>query len=65
MNGGEVYVNGPTSSGNGALDYDGEFKITGGILVGVGSNAMYQGVSSSSTQNALDVGFTQNRLYRR
>ncbi len=30
--GGEIYVNGPANGGNASLDYDGEAKITGGIL---------------------------------
>ena len=27
------YVNGPQSSGNGALDYDGSFTLTGGTVI--------------------------------
>mgnify|MGYP002282258566 FL=1 len=30
MTGGELYVNGPESGGDGALDYDGSFTLTGG-----------------------------------
>ena len=45
MTGGELYVNGPESGGNGALDYDGSFTLTGGTLVAVGSAGMAQGVS--------------------
>lgn len=30
ISGGEVYVDGPTNGGNGALDYDGNGTITGG-----------------------------------
>ncbi len=50
---GEVMIDGPTSSMNGALDYDVSFKITGGELFAVGSSGMSQNVSSSSTQNTI------------
>ena len=45
MTGGELYVNGPQSSGNGALDYDGSFTLTGGTVIAVGAAGMAQGVS--------------------
>lgn len=32
MTGGELYVNGPESGGDGALDYDGSFTLTGGTV---------------------------------
>ena len=40
-----VDVNGPQSGGDGALDYDGSFTLTGGTVVAVGSAGMAQGVS--------------------
>lgn len=52
---GETYVSGPTNSGNGALDYNGEGVITGGIFVAVGSSGMAQNFSNSSTQGAIMV----------
>lgn len=55
MTGGNVYVDGPTNNGNGALDYNGTFVITGGELIAVGSSGMVQNVSSSSTQNTILV----------
>ena len=45
MTGGELYVNGPQSGGDGALDYDGSFTLTGGTVVAVGAAGMAQGVS--------------------
>ena len=36
IEGGETYVSGPTNSGNGALDYGGQARVTGGIFVAVG-----------------------------
>lgn len=57
MTGGTVIVNGPTSSGNGALDYLGAFNITGGFLVAAGSVGMTQAPSASSTQYSLMHNF--------
>lgn len=53
MNGGEVYVDGPTSGGNGALDWAEECLASGGTMVAVGSAGMEQGFSESSTQGAM------------
>lgn len=50
MTGGTVLVSGPTSSMNGALDYERTFQISGGILVAAGSRGMAMNISSSSTQ---------------
>lgn len=50
MTGGVVKVFGPTSNGDGALDYDGSFNLTGGTLLGVGSSGMAQTVSKESSQ---------------
>jgi hypothetical protein len=52
MTDGTVIVNGPTSSGNGALDHMG-FKISGGLLIAVGSAGMSQGPSTASTQYSI------------
>ena len=50
MSGGEVYVSGPTNSGNGAIDYEQSFSISGGILVAVGAQGMDETPSTTSTQ---------------
>jgi hypothetical protein len=55
---GIVIVNGPTSDGNAALDYDGSFSISGGILVAAGSSGMAQAPDTSSTQNSAIIGFS-------
>lgn len=60
MNGGNVVVYGPTNDGNGALDYDQTFDITGGNLYVAGSNGMAQTLSSSSSQSFVAVGFTSS-----
>lgn len=55
MTDGTVIVNGPTNNGNGALDYDGTFDISGGLLIAAGSSGMTQSISQSSTQNAVSI----------
>ncbi len=57
MTGGVVIVNGPTNNGNGALDYDGAFTVTGGYLVAAGSSGMAQAPGTSSTQRSVMVTF--------
>ena len=57
VSGGEVYVCGPTSSGDGALDYDGTATITGGIFVAVGSSGMAQNFGTNSTQGSILLNY--------
>lgn len=57
MTGGEVLVHGPTSNANGAIDYDGTFKITGGFLMAAGSSGMAQAPGTTSSQNSLLINF--------
>lgn len=52
IDGGEVIVDGPTNSGNGALDYDSSFEVNGGELYAVGSSGMSQNVSGGN-QNTI------------
>ena len=49
---GEVIVDGPTNSGNGALDYDSSFEVNVGELYAVGSSGMSQNVSGGN-QNTI------------
>ncbi|MGL4106969.1 carbohydrate-binding domain-containing protein [Clostridium sp. LP20] len=58
MKDGVLLVNGPTNGGNGALDYDGTFEITGGTLVAAGSIGMAQTPSDSSTINSVGITLT-------
>lgn len=53
INGGNIIVAGPTSNGNGPLDYDAECVVTGGNLIVYGSTGMWQNPSSNSTQYSL------------
>lgn len=57
ITGGEVYVDGPTNSANGALDYNGTAKISGGIVVAVGTVGMAQNFSDG-TQCAMLVNIS-------
>lgn len=59
MDGGSAVVFGPSDGGNGALDYDKAFTISGGILIAVGSSQMAQAPSASSTQPALMLQLSQ------
>lgn len=60
MNGGTVIIDGPTDNGNGALDYDGVFNITGGTLISAGSSGMLQTPSTTSTQYSVSVVSSQS-----
>ncbi|MDO4300559.1 MAG: carbohydrate-binding domain-containing protein [Clostridia bacterium] len=53
IDGGSVFVNGPESNGDGALDYEKEAVITGGTVIATGSSGMAQGFSDSSAQYSI------------
>lgn len=55
ITGGETYVSGPTTGGNGNMDYGIEAVVTGGIFVAAGTSDMAQNFSSSSTQGIIMV----------
>jgi hypothetical protein len=57
MTNGTVVVNGPTNNGNGAIDYNGDCRVTGGSLVAVGSSGMAEVPDSSSTICSIMVNF--------
>ena len=57
MTNGKVVVSGPTSNNNGAIDYNGTFKISGGLLIAAGSSGMAQAPSEESTQNTINMSF--------
>ncbi len=48
MSGGILVVFGPTDNGNGALDYDQSFALSGGTLIALGSKGMAQAPSTLS-----------------
>lgn len=62
MEGGALYLSGPSSEGDGILDYNGRGVITGGTLFGTGSSKMMQTFDEAeSTQNFLVVYFTETQ----
>lgn len=61
LKGGEVFVYGPTNDGNGSLDYDSEFVVSGGSMILAGSSGMAQSASDSSSQNCLMVAFASQQ----
>lgn len=60
MNSGTVIVNGPIDGANGALDFDGNFTITGGYLLTTGSSAMLQMPTQIENGNLLTIGLSSN-----
>lgn len=54
IEGGEVYVSGPTNSGNGAIDCNGTAEVSGGIIAACGAaSGMSQGLSGTSEQSSV------------
>ena len=61
VEGGEIYISGPSNDGNGALDYGdrGEAWITGGTIVACGTSGMAEGFGeNNSTQNSVLYNFS-------
>ena len=58
VSGGEIYVAGPTNSGNGPIDYDGSAKLTGGTLIAAGSSGMAQSFSQAENQGVIMATFS-------
>jgi hypothetical protein len=61
MTGGTVLVHGPTSNGNGPLDYDATFAMSGGVMVAAGSSGMAMAPSTSSSQNSVLAVFSSTK----
>lgn len=53
INGGTLLVNGPSSDGDGAFDYDGEATISGGTVLMTGAVGMAQSFTSGTQAFAL------------
>lgn len=60
VDGGEVYVSGPSDSMNGGLDYTTTGQVNGGTVVVAGASGMAQNFDSSSTQASLMYTFSTN-----
>ncbi|MFJ7978350.1 carbohydrate-binding domain-containing protein [Peribacillus sp. NPDC096379] len=61
MTGGTVIVNGPTNNGNGSLDYDKDFEISGGVLIAVGSSGMAMATSEDSSQHTILMSYPKTQ----
>lgn len=57
INGGTVFVDGPTNSGNGALDYETTANVHGGTVAFAGSTGMAMTPSSDSSQASIALTF--------
>lgn len=53
VTGGEIYISGPESGADGAIDYERTGKITGGVLVAVGNSRMAMNFDNTSTQGSI------------
>lgn len=60
MNGGTVYVEGPESNGDSALDYSISATITGGYFLSTGYSGMAQNFGSDSTQCSYMLTLSSN-----
>ena len=61
ISGGEVYVDGPTSGADAALDSDGGILVNGGTLVAIGTLGMVETPAGNSAQNC--AGLTIGQTY--
>lgn len=57
INGGEIYIDGPSDNGNSAIDYGDRSSayVNGGTLVAIGSSGMAEVMSDSSKQKVLMI----------
>lgn len=57
INGGEIYIDGPSDNGNNAIDYGDRSSayVNGGTLVAIGSSGMAEVMSDSSKQKVLMI----------
>ncbi|MDM5330005.1 carbohydrate-binding domain-containing protein [Neobacillus sp. CF12] len=61
MTDGTVMVSGPTNNGNGSLDYDQTFDISGGTLIAAGSSGMVQAVSEDAKQYSMLMTYPETK----
>lgn len=59
VSGGVILIDGPSMGGNGSVDYETSGKITGGVVVALGSSQMAQNFSEA-TQGSVLVSFSGN-----
>jgi hypothetical protein len=56
-----VIVSGPTNAGNGSLDYDQTFDMSGGLLIAAGSSGMVQAASEDSKQYSMLMTYPETQ----
>ena len=61
MTGGTVYVDGPTDDGNGAIDYNNAFSISGGTLIAAGSSGMADVPTTSTNGGVISMTFSSSK----
>lgn len=61
MSDGTLIVSGSTASSNSALDYDGTYLISGGLLAATGTKNMAEAPSSSSEQYSVLINFSSTQ----
>ena len=61
MTGGTVYVDGPTDNGNGAIDYNNAFTISGGTLIAAGSSGMADAPTTSTNGGVISMTFSSSK----
>lgn len=59
IEGGTLYLSGPTSGGDGVFDYNGTAALMGGTVFAAGNSGMMQTFGEDSTQNYLVVNYTE------
>lgn len=60
IEGGAIFVDGPSISGNGALDCETSALISGGTVVAVGTSGMESSFSENSEQGSIYYAFSQS-----
>lgn len=61
QNGGAVFVDGPVNDGDGALDFNGTYSISGGILVAAGSSGMAQTPSTVEGGHCISMTYASRQ----
>lgn len=57
----DINGSGEINGGNGSLDYDGSFKVNGGVLIAAGSSGMAQSPSQESAQGVITMTYSEEQ----
>ncbi|KXL54172.1 hypothetical protein CLNEO_04020 [Anaerotignum neopropionicum] len=61
ITGGEIYITGAESGADSPIDSDGSVTVTGGIIVACGSNGMFNGFGTDTTQGWAQFHLTSSQ----